>query len=115
MASIWETTAAALSGVGLPVAANTIVSAYGTDYPDQYLIYQMVSNPPKLHADDLEVVRSYRMQVSIYSRSGMASYPGLVEAAMLAAGFTRLEGREIPYNPTTRHFGLSMDFNFLEA
>lgn len=112
--SIWETTKTALDTIGLPVAANTIIVASGADYPDQYLVYQLISNPPRLHGDDIELVRSYRMQVNIFSRTGLASIPAQVESAMLAAGFTRAEGREIPYNPLTRHFGLSMDFNYLE-
>jgi hypothetical protein len=111
---IWERARAALVGIGLPVAANTIVVASGSDYPDQYLVYQMISNPPLLHGDDVELVRRYRMQVNFFSRTGLDSIPAQIETAMLAAGFTRLEGREIPYNQDTRHFGLSMDFNYLE-
>lgn len=111
--SIWEITEDALDGLGLPLAANTMIVATGAELPDSYLVYQVISNPPRLHADDLEKLRSYRMQVSIYSRSGLAAIPSLVEAAMLAAGFTRIEGRELPYNPQTRHFGLATDFNFL--
>lgn len=112
--SIWTITHAALTGLSYPLAANTMILATGADYPDEYLVYQMISDPPGLHADDLEKLRSYRVQVSVYSRTGMASIPAQVETAMLAAGFTRLEGRELPYNTQTRHFGLAMDFNYLE-
>jgi hypothetical protein len=114
MASIWEITEDALDGLGLPLAANTMIMPSGQELPDQYLVYQLISNPPQLHADDLETLRSYRMQVSFYSRTGLATTPAQVETAMLAAGFTRIEGRELPYNLQTRHFGVSMDFNFLE-
>src|SRR3990172_177797 len=112
--SIWEITEDALDGLGLPLAANTMILASGAELPDQYLVYQMISNPPRLHADDVENLRSYRIQVSFYSRTGLATVPAQVEIAMLAAGFTRLEGRELPYNPQTRHFGIAMDFNYLE-
>lgn len=120
MSSIWEITEDALDGLGLPLAANTMIVATGAELPDAFLVFQVISNPPRLHADNLEELRSYRMQVSVYSRTGMAalhgatSIPAQVETAMLAAGFTRLEGRELPYNQQTRHFGHAMDFNYLE-
>lgn len=114
MSSIWEITEDALDGLGLPLAANTMIVATGAELPDAFLVFQVISNPPRLHADNLEELRSYRMQVSVYSRTGMATIPAQVETAMLAAGFTRLEGREIPYNQQTRHFGHAMDFNYLE-
>lgn len=112
--SIWEITEDALDGLGLPLAANTMILASGAEHPEQYLVYQMISNPSELHADDIELLRSYRMQVSVYSRTGLAALPAQVKTAMIAAGFTWIEGRELPYNPQTRHFGLAMDFNFLE-
>jgi hypothetical protein len=37
-----------------------------------------------------------------------------IVGAMTLAGFTRLPGRELPYNPNTRHFGIALDFNYLE-
>jgi hypothetical protein len=113
--SIWETTAAALTSLGLPLAASAMIVATGAELPDSYLVYQMISNPPALHADNLEELRWYRIQVSVYSRNGLAAIPAQVETAMLAAGYTRLEGRELPYNPQTRHFGCAMDFAYLET
>jgi len=114
MSSIWEITEDALDGLSLPLAANTLIVATGADLPDQFLTYQMISDPPAQHADNLESLRTYRMQVSVYSRSGMASLPAQVEAAMLAAGFMRMEGRDLPYNQQTRHFGVALDFSYLE-
>lgn len=112
--SIWETTQTALTGLSLPLAANQMIVPTGTALPAQFLVYQMISDPPELHADNAETLRSYRMQVSLYSRSGLASVPAQIETAMLAAGFTRLGSRELPYNRDTQHFGIAMDFNFLE-
>lgn len=112
--TIWETTYDALYGLGLPLAANTMIVDTGEELPDEYLVYQMISDPPELHADNIETLRSYRMQVSYYSRTGLAAIPAQVETAMLAAGFTRIEGRELPYSQQTRHFGLALDFNYLE-
>lgn len=114
MSSIWEITEDALDGLGVPLAANTLIVATGTELPDTFLTLQMISNPPVQHANNLETLRSYRMQVSVFSRSGLASLPAQVETAMLAAGFTRMEGRDLPYNQQTRHFGVALDFNYLE-
>lgn len=112
--SIWTTTKTALTGLGIAMAANVYYTASSADLPDQYIVYQMISNPAEQHADDLESLRSYRMQVALYSRSGPGATEAAIEAAMLAAGFTRGPARELPYNEKTRHYGLAMDFNFLE-
>jgi hypothetical protein len=37
-----------------------------------------------------------------------------VESAMKAAGFMYETQRELPFNPETGHYGLAMDFNFVE-
>jgi hypothetical protein len=114
MSSIWETTKAALDSLGIPVAANVNILASGSTLPDQYLVYQLIADAPAQHADNSETLRSQLVQVSFYSRSGLATVPAQVESAMLAAGFTRVGGREIPYNAQTRHFGIALDFDFLE-
>lgn len=114
MSSIWEITEDALDGLSLPLAANTMIVATGAELPDAFLVFQVIDNPAELHADNLEELRSYRVQVSVYSRTGMASIPAQVVSAMLAAGFTRMDARDLPYNLQTRHFGHAMDFNYLE-
>jgi len=86
--SIWEVTAAALAGLGVPIAANVMISEASAALPDLYLVYFLVSAPPSLHADNAETLRTYRMQVSAYNRAGLASLPD-VDGAMVAAGFTR--------------------------
>lgn len=111
--SIWDRVKLALEPLGVPVAANTWMAASGGVYPDTYLVYLLVSSPPRLHADDTELARAYRIQVSAYSRSGLTNLPD-VAGAMVAAGFTRSGIRELPYNSDTRHFGLAMDFIYLE-
>jgi hypothetical protein len=112
--TIWKTVRDALAELGVPLAANTMIMASVEDLPDLYLVYLMVSNPPELHADDVEVMRSYQVQVSTYSRSGLTDLPD-VETAMLEAGFARAGGRELPYSRATRHFGLAQDFVFTES
>jgi hypothetical protein len=112
--TIWETVHDALAALNVPLAANTMIMASDNELPDLFLVYLMVSNPPELHADDAEIMRSYRVQVSTYSRSGLTGLPD-VESAMLEAGFARAGARELPYSRATRHFGLAQDFVFMEC
>ena len=100
--TIWELVEEALADLGVPVAANAMIQETGEQLPDQYLVYFLVSSPPELHADDVEVMRSYRMQVSVYSRSGLADLPD-VDGGMVAANLTSGLRREKTYNIQTRH------------
>lgn len=109
---IWSITQTALSGIGIPTAAGKYIDAVG-ELPDQFVVYRLISDPPVQHADDAETLRSYRIQVSAYSRTGLETLPD-IDAAMLAAGFTRAGGSELPYNEGTRHYGRYTDFIFLE-
>ncbi len=111
--SIWSQVNVALIGLGLPMAANVYRAANGAELPDLYLVYFLVSSPPEQHADDVEKLRSYRMQVSIYSRNGLEGLPD-VDTAMVGAGFTRGPITEIPFNQVTGHYGLALEYIFLE-
>ena len=110
--SIWEITQEALEGLGVPMAANVMIPASGEALPDLFLVYQLISSPPVLHAEDLEIMRSYRMQVTIYSRDGLVNLPDVADE-MVEAGFSRSVIRELPYNADTRHYGLAMEFVYL--
>lgn len=113
MTTIWERTATALAGLSIPKAANVYLSATDVKLPDQFLVYQLISSPPEQHADNAETMRSYRMQVTIYSRNGLVSLPD-VAGAMTAAGFMRSGIVELPINQQTGHFGLALDFVYTE-
>jgi len=103
----------ALTGLSVPMAANRYLVESGYDLPDQFMVYQLISSPPELHADNVEKYRTYRMQVTIWDRSGLSSLPD-VASAMVAAGFYRGPIRELPYEDSTMHFGLAMEFLYLE-
>ncbi len=111
--TIWERIKDALTPLYEPMAANQYLVESYADLPDRFLVYQMVSDPPRQHADNLEVSRLYRVQVTIYDRHGLANLPD-IEGAMLSAGFTRAGSLELPYNRQTRHYGLAADFFFLD-
>ena len=111
--TIWERVKSALSGLSVPMAANVYVPASETERPDTYMVYMLVAAPTLQHADDKEILREHSVQVSIFSRGGLVSLPD-VESAMKAAGFMYETQRELPFNPETGHYGLAMDFNFVE-
>lgn len=113
MTTIWERTKTALTGLGVPMAANRYLVPTGQQLPDQYIIYQLISSPPELHADNAEKYRTYRMQVTIWDRTGLANLPD-ISGSMVAAGFGRGPFRELPYVESTRHYGLAYDFFYLE-
>ncbi len=112
--TIWERTKAALTGLGVQMAANVLLVTSGSDYPDLYLVYMLISAPSEQFADNKETVRSYRMQVSVYSRTGLVSLPD-VNSAMVAAGFARSTMTELPFNQVTKFYGLALEFIFVES
>jgi hypothetical protein len=114
MTTIWERAYTALSALGVPLAANRYLPGSDEEeLPDRFIVYQLISSPPELHADNVEKYRSYRLQVTVWDRNGLVSLPD-VAGAMLAAGFGRGPIRELPYVESTRHFGLAYEFLFLE-
>jgi hypothetical protein len=113
--TIYERTATALGTLSpaIPYALGQYITATGADLPDTFIVFTLVDGSPEQHADDAEWYRTYRVQVSIYSRSGLVSLPD-VNTAMLAAGFTKGPERQLPYDQESKHFGLAKDFFYLE-
>ena len=111
MTTIFEKVVAALNSINpsVPYAFNQYLIADGSDFPDQFLVYTLISDAPQQHADNGETIRSYRIQVTTFSRSGLVSIPD-VDTAMLNAGFVRSSRRTMPYDEMTRHFGLAADY-----
>ena len=114
MTTIWERTATALTGLGLPMSADVNLVATGAAMPDTFLVYGLVSDAEALASDDDEDLRLLRMQVSYFSRNGLAGMPD-IKGAMKAQGFTRGPMRPLPYNQNTRHFGAALEFIYLET
>jgi hypothetical protein len=111
--TIWEQVETALTPLNTPMAANRYIVATNAALPDLYIVYQLVSSPPEQHADNVERERSYRVQVTAWSRTGLVGLPN-ISGAMVAAGFMAGPKRELPYSETTRHFGLVMEFVITE-
>lgn len=93
--------------------ALDVMLTESADLPDVYIVFFEVTGVPQQHADNAETQRTFRVQVSIYSRSGLASLPD-VDTAMLAAGFRRGPERQLPYDADTRHHGLAKDYFYLQ-
>jgi hypothetical protein len=113
--TIWERMVAALTPLGLPLAASAWLPDSGADIPASYLAYFVVSSPPEQAADNVETLRSWSVQVSYFSKTGFSSAQlAALNAAMTGAGFTRSSIHELPYDTNTRHFGLALEYVFLE-
>lgn len=114
MTEIFATVEAALKTLSpsIPYAAGVYVPASGSALPDVFLTYTLISDEPLQHGDDAETENVARVQVTIWSRTGLNSVPA-VEGAMLAAGFMRSRKRQLPTSEDTRHFGLAIEFTVL--
>ncbi len=106
--NIFERTKAALDTLGIPYGMGTLLTATGV-LPDYYLVYNMISGVPGQHADDEEKERNYSIQVTHYSKSGLADLAD-VDGAMHAAGFMKGAETPIPRDPTTGHYGLAVEY-----
>lgn len=111
--SIFDVVEDALETLGAPFGCGVFIPATGEALPDLFLAYQLISSPPAQQADNVETLRSYRIQVSTYSRNGLASLPD-VDAAMAAQGFVPSGKVQLPYESDTGHFGLAQDYIYLE-
>ena len=84
--------------------------------PDKFIVYFLVSNPPKTHYDGAESSSTARAQVSFYYRqkSDILEMPDKIIDAFSAAGFMRAGEGRIPYQKDTGHYGWRCDFNYYE-
>ncbi len=84
MTTIFERVETAL-GTITPAVPFAMAPYEGT-LPDQYVVHQLITSPAEEHADNVETARSYTVQVTIWSKSGLVAIPD-VDTAMIAAGF----------------------------
>jgi hypothetical protein len=112
MTTVFERVQTALGTLSPPVAHSLAPYKSSAALPDQFVAYQLIDDSPEQHADDAETVRSYLIQVSIFSRTGLVSLPD-VDTAMLAAGFVKGRERQLPQDPSTGHYGLAKEYTFV--
>ncbi|TRZ48830.1 hypothetical protein D4S03_09145 [bacterium] len=114
MTTIFELVATALDKLSPTVPYGLGTYLCDGELPDQYMAFSLIDGVPEQHADNIETHRSYRVQISIFSRSGLAVLPG-VDAAMLAAGFTKGPERQLARDDETEHYGLGKDYFYLSS
>jgi len=112
--TIWERTDLALSTLGVPYAASKLQMATGVELPDLFMVYFSLPSTPDQHADNKETLRSYTIQVNVFSRDGLINLPD-VDQTMMAAGFTKGNVIEIPLDQETGHYGLGTEFLYSES
>lgn len=111
MTTIFERVETALGTIS--PAVPFALAPYTGALPDVYVVHQLLDSPPEQHADDAETLRSYTVQVTIWSTAGLAVLPN-VDAAMKAAGFEKGIERQLPKNQNSGHYGLAKEFIYLE-
>jgi hypothetical protein len=112
MTTIFERVTTALNTLS-PAVPFALAPYEGATLPDTFIAFQLIDSPPEDHADNVEIARSYLVQVSIYSKTGLVSLPN-VDAAMVAAGFAKGPMRQLPKDQATGHYGLAKDYVYLE-
>lgn len=113
MTSIFSRAYNALSPLGLPLAMGIYLTANGVELPSRYLVYNLVTSGAEQSADDVETLRAYDLQVTLWDKTGLDSPPDM-DGAMRAAGFRKGASRQLPRDPDSGHFGLATDYTFLE-
>jgi hypothetical protein len=112
--TIWDRVYEALAPLGVEVISDFIEEPTGsTGLPDLFVRFFMIDSVPQQHADGIETLREYHVQVSTFRRGGLYDLPDIV-GAMTVAGFTHGDDTQIPFDKTTRHYGLAQEFWFLE-
>jgi hypothetical protein len=106
---VFERTTTALTTLSTPFACDRYIPDTGTELPDLFMTFSLVTSVPRQHADNAETGRAERVQVSIFNRNGLSGLPD-VDAAMAAAGFMPGMKRQLPFDMETRHFGLAQDY-----
>jgi len=98
----------------LSPAVPYAVAPYKGDLPSHFIVYQLMPSPPELHADNLEEERFYTIQVSIWDKAGLPNETN-VDTAALAAGFMKGDVNQLPQDLQTHHYGLAIEYTYLET
>lgn len=107
MTTIFERVETALGT--LNPAVSFALAPYKGTLPDTYIVHQLINSAPEQHADDAEQERSYDVQITIWSKAGLAALPD-VNTAMIAAGFIKSSERQLPQDNESHHYGLAIDY-----
>ena len=112
MTTIFERVETALGTIS-PAVPFAMTPYQGT-LPDLFIAHQQLPSPAAQHADNAETARAYYVQVTIWSKAGLAALPD-VDTAMRTAGFQKGDERQLPKDEQSGHYGLAKDFVYLEG
>jgi len=112
MTTIFERVEAALGTIS--PAVNYAAAPYKGTLPNAFITHQLINSPAEQHADGEETERSYTVQLSLWDKAGIPSTTS-VDAAMKAAGFHKGDVRQLPQDPQTHHYGLAVEFVYIES
>lgn len=113
--SIYKRISDALATLSLPYREQGTMNKDAL--PVTFLTYQVLIESDASYADNLPTSGSTLVQIALYSTdpSIKQSARDTLSGAMLPAGFTRGEGRGLPYDGDTGHYGYACDFRYHEA
>lgn len=82
--------------------------------PDTYITYFTVDSPNTGYADNLPTGCEPRIQFKINTTDPEIKQNAdkLFKSVMLPAGFTRVGGRDLPFNSTTQHYCYTCDYRY---
>jgi hypothetical protein len=112
MTTIFEHVETALGTIS-PAVPYALAPYKGT-LPDAFIVHQLIGSPVEQSADNAETERSYTVQVTLWDKAGIPSTTK-VDAAMIAAGFQKSDVRQVPQDAQTHHYGLAVEFVYIES
>lgn len=87
-----------------------------TTLPETYITYFLIDNPNTSHYDNLPASQTNRIQLVLYSRdpSVKQDADNLFKSVMLPGGFSRVGGRDLPFNESTGHYAYTCDYRYYD-
>ena len=111
MASLYNTLYTALATLGYTVREQGTFGATES-LPATFITYQLIFRNDITHADNAPSANVSRVQVALYSTDPAIKQAAFdtLNAPMLAAGFMRAGGRDLPFDARTGHYGYTCDY-----
>lgn len=115
MDNIYKHTCDTLALIGYPVKEQGSYAGQA-NIPESVITYQIINSPNKGYADNKPKSVTYQIQISLYSKKPTVkqSADETLKAILLPAGFMRGNGRDLPYDAKTGHYGFTCDYRFYE-
>jgi len=115
MANIYNLVYTALASLGYEVREQGTFSE-DEALPATFITYTLISKGDIRHSDNEPTSSVGRVQVALYSTDPAIKQAadGLLFGVMKAAGFMRAGGRDLPFDPTTGHYGYACDYRLYQ-